>query len=223
MYFAEISVSFSNYFVNNFIKFADMFQLGKTIISEDILDREFVCNLQACKGACCVEGEAGAPVTKAETLILKNLFPKIKPYLRKEGIEAIEKQGMYTTNPKGEFETTLVNKKECAYAIFDENDTAKCGIELAHNEGVIDTKTEDFYKPISCHLYPIRIQEYRELTAINYHSWPICKDACVLGEKLKIPTYQFVKNALIRKFGADWYEELDRVANEYFENKKYLK
>lgn len=200
-----------------------MFQLGKTIISEDILDREFVCNLQACKGACCVEGEAGAPVTKAETLILKNLFPKIKPYLRKEGIEAIEKQGVYTTNPKDEFETTLVNKKECAYAIFDENDIAKCGIELAHDEGVFEEQTDAFSKPISCHLYPIRIQEYRELTAINYHMWPICKDACVLGEKLKIPTYQFVKNALIRKFGVDWYEELDRVAQEYFENKKYLK
>ncbi len=200
-----------------------MFQLGKTIISEDILDREFVCNLQACKGACCVEGEAGAPVTEGETEILQLVYPKVKPYLRKEGIEAIEKQGTFTTNPKGECETTLVNGKECAYAIFDEKKVAKCGIELAYNEGVIDEQTDGFYKPISCHLYPIRIQEYRELTAINYHSWPICNDACILGEQLKIPTYQFVKNALIRKFGAAWYEELDRVAKEYFENKKYLK
>jgi len=200
-----------------------MFQLGKTIISEDILDREFVCNLQACKGACCVEGEAGAPVTKEETEILKAILPKIKSYLRKEGIEAIKQQGTFTTNPKGEFETTLVNGKECAYAIFDKNNLAKCGIEMAFNDGAFEGKADTFSKPISCHLYPIRIQEYRELTAINYHAWPICKDACVLGEKLKIPTYQFVKNALIRKFGVAWYEELDRVANEYFENKKYLK
>ncbi len=200
-----------------------MFQLGKTIISEDILDREFVCNLQACKGACCVEGEAGAPVTKEETDILKDLFPKLKPYLRKEGIEAIEKQGTFTTNPKGEFETTLVNGKECAYAIFDKNNIAQCGIELAYNEGAINAKADGFYKPISCHLYPIRIQEYRELIAINYHSWPICNDACILGKQLKIPTYKFVKKALIRKFGVAWYEELDFVANEYFLNKKYLK
>jgi len=200
-----------------------MFQLGKTIISEDILDREFVCNLQACKGACCVEGEAGAPVTKEETEILMEIFPKIKPYLRKEGIEAIAKQGTFTTNPKGDFETTLVNGKECAYAIFDENKLAKCGIEMAFNDGAFERQADAFFKPISCHLYPIRIQEYRELTAINYHAWPICKDACVLGEKLKIPTYQFVKNALIRKFGTAWYEELDRVAAEYHENKKYLR
>ena len=198
-----------------------MFQLGKTIISEDILDREFVCNLQACKGACCVEGEAGAPVTKEETEILKNVFSKIKPFLRKEGIKAIEKQGAYTTNPKGEFETTLVNGKECAYAVFDKNKIAKCGIELAYNKGIVDNQTGGFYKPISCHLYPIRIQEYRELTAINYHAWPICKDACALGEKLKIPTYVFVKDALIRKFGKDWYDELEQVAQEYFENKSY--
>lgn len=199
-----------------------MFQLGKTIISEDILDREFVCNLQACKGACCVEGEAGAPVTKEETEILKNIFTQIKPFLRKEGIQAIEEQGTFTKNSRGEFETTLVNGKECVYAIFNENKVAKCGIELAYNEGVIDDQTSGFSKPISCHLYPIRIQEYRELTAINYHSWPICNDACILGKQLKIPTYQFVKNALIRKFGKDWYDELEKVAQEYYENKSYI-
>lgn len=194
-----------------------MFQLGKTIISEEILDREFVCNLQACKGACCVEGEAGAPVTKEETEILKSIFPKIKPYLRKEGIAAIETQGAYTTNPVGDFETSLVNKKECAYAVFEEDNIAKCGIEMAYKDGIID-----FYKPISCHLYPIRIQEYRQLTAINYHAWPICSEACTLGEQLKIPTYQFVKEALIRKFGKKWFAELDSVAKEYYENKSYI-
>ncbi len=191
-----------------------MFQLGKTIISEDILDREFVCNLNACKGACCVEGEAGAPVTTEETTILKEIFPKIKVFLRKEGVKAIEKQGTFTTNPIGEFETTLVKGKECAYAIFDENNIAKCGIEAAFIAGKID-----FQKPISCHLYPIRIQEYKSLTAINYHSWPICDTACELGKKLKIPTYQFVKDALVRKFGQSWYDDLDKVAKEYYSNK----
>lgn len=191
--------------------FAVMFQVGKTIVSEEILDREFVCNLNACKGSCCVEGEAGAPVTAEETEILRKIYPKLKPFLRKEGITAIEEQGLFTTNPMGEFETTLVNRKECAYAIFDE-DIAKCGIEEAYNQKVID-----FRKPISCHLYPIRIQEYSTLTAVNYHAWPICNDACELGESLKVPTYKFVKEALIRKFGLAWYEELDQAAQEYYQ------
>lgn len=195
-----------------------MFQLGKTIISEDILDKEFVCNLNACKGACCVEGEAGAPLTKEEGELLKEIYPKIKPYLRQEGIAAIEEQGFYTINPIGEFETTLIEGRECAYAIFEENGIAKCAIEKAHKEGVID-----FYKPISCHLYPIRVKEYSTLTAVNYHSWPICNDACTLGKELKVPTYQFVKTALIRKFGKDWYDELDEMAQEYYENKRKKK
>ncbi len=188
-----------------------MFQLGKTIISEDILDKEFVCDLATCKGECCVAGEAGAPVSKEETAVLKEIFPKIKSFLRPEGLDAIAKQGTYTTNPIGDFETTLINGAACAYAIFDKDNIAKCGIEEAYNQGVID-----FKKPISCHLYPIRVQEYSQLTAVNYHSWPICNDACTLGKQLKVPTYKFVKEALIRKFGADWYEELDRVAKEYY-------
>jgi len=194
-----------------------MFQLGKTIVSEDILDKEFVCNLATCKGECCVAGEAGAPISLEERSILKDLYPKIKPFLREEGIKAIEEQGEYTTNPIGDYETTLINGKECAYAIFDENNIAKCAIEEAFNKGVIA-----FKKPISCHLYPIRVQEYSQLIAVNYHSWPICNDACTLGKQLKVPTYQFVKEALIRRFGQTWYEKLDRVAKEYYSIKKSL-
>ncbi len=196
---------------------ARMFQVGKTIISEDILDRKFVCDLNACKGRCCVEGEAGAPVSLEETKILHTLFEKIKPFLRPEGIAAIEAEGLYTTNPIGEFETTLVHKKECAYAVFDAQGIAKCGIEEAYNAGVVD-----FKKPISCHLYPIRIQEYKTLTAVNYHAWPICDAACVLGKELQIPTYKFVKEALIRKFGTSWYDELDQVAQEYDLSKEQI-
>jgi hypothetical protein len=194
-----------------------MFQVGKTIISEEILDRDFVCNLNACKGNCCVEGEAGAPVSLEETKILEEIFETVKPFLRDEGIAAIEKYGVYTTNPIGEFETTLVNKKECAYAIFDDKGIAKCGIEEAYN-----VEKVSFKKPISCHLYPIRIQEYKTLTAVNYHSWPICDDACVLGKELKIPAYKFVKEALVRKFGLDWYNELDAAAQEYYQNKQHI-
>ncbi|WP_456377831.1 DUF3109 family protein [Lutibacter sp.] len=186
-----------------------MFQLGKTIVSEDIIEKEFVCNLSACKGKCCIDGEAGAPLEEEELQILLDIYPKIKPFLRDEGIAAIEEQGLFVTN-EGEYETTLINEKDCAYVIFDEKNTAKCGIEEAYNQGVIDWK-----KPISCHLYPIRIMEYSEFSAVNYHKWPICDDACTLGKELQVPVYKFVKEALIRKFGEDWYTELEKVAKNY--------
>ena len=117
-----------------------MFQLGKTIVSEDILEKDFVCNLSKCKGACCVQGEAGAPLEKEEVEILKEIYPKVKPLLRKEGIEAIETQGTSVVSDFGELETPLVNDEECAYVIFDEHNIAKCGIEEAYNQGLVDGK-----------------------------------------------------------------------------------
>lgn len=183
-----------------------MFQLGKTIVSEDIIEKDFVCNLNACKGKCCIDGEAGAPLEESELQILMDVYPKVKPFLREEGIAAIEDQGLFITT-EGEYETTLINDKDCAYVIFDEKKMAKCGIEEAYNKGVIDWK-----KPISCHLYPVRIMEYSEFSAVNYHHWPICDDACALGKELQVPVYKFVKEALIRKFGKDWYAELEKVA-----------
>ncbi len=184
-----------------------MFQLGKTIVSEEILDRDFVCNLNACKGACCIEGEAGAPVTETEVSILQEIYPKVKPFLRAEGIAAIEAQGTHIVSPLDELETPLIDGKECAYVTFTESGIASCGIEDAFRAGEID-----FQKPISCHLYPVRVQEYSEFAAVNYHKWPICDDACVLGKELQVPVYIFVKEALIRKFGPDWYTALEKVA-----------
>ena len=186
-----------------------MFQLGKTIVSEDILEKEFVCNLAACKGQCCIDGEAGAPLEEEELKILLDIYPRVKPFLREEGIAAIEDQGLFITK-EGEYETTLINNKDCAFVIFDEKKTAKCGIEEAYNQGIINWK-----KPISCHLYPVRIMDYSEFSAVNYHKWPICDDACSLGEELGVPVYKFVKEALIRKFGEDWYSELEKVAETY--------
>ena len=191
-----------------------MFQLGKTIVSEAILDNDFACNLSACKGACCVDGDAGAPLEESELEILKGIYPKIKSYLTEKGIEAIEDQGVYTTNEDGEFETPLVDGADCAYVVYDENKTALCGIEEAYSQGDIAWK-----KPISCHLYPIRVKDYSEFSAVNYHKWDICDDACSLGKELKVPVYKFAKEALIRKFGEDWYIELEKVA----ENKGYKK
>lgn len=186
-----------------------MFQLGKTIVSEDIIEKDFVCNLGACKGECCIAGEAGAPVTPDEVSILKEIYPKVKPFLRPEGIAAIEAQGTHIVSDLDELETPLVDGKECAYVTFSDNGTAGCGIEDAFNAGEVD-----FRKPISCHLYPVRVQDYSEFAAVNYHKWPICNDACTLGASLKVPVYKFVKDALIRRFGEPWYTQLEKVAKE---------
>jgi hypothetical protein len=185
-----------------------MFQIGKTIVSEDILEKEFVCNLSACKGACCVDGDAGAPLSEAETKILESIYPKVKPFLRKEGIAAIETQGTWRKGTDGDLETPLIDEKDCAYVIYD-GKTALCGIEQAYNQGVIDWK-----KPVSCHLYPIRVKDFTEFAAVNYDKWEICDDACSLGKELEVPVYKFVKEALIRRFGEDWYIELEKVAQE---------
>ncbi len=185
-----------------------MFQIGTTLVSEDILEKEFVCNLSACKGACCVDGDAGAPLLEEELAILKEIYPKVKPFLRKEGIEAIEKQGVHVTGTDGELETPLIDNKDCAYVIFDKK-VALCGIEQAYNQGEISWK-----KPVSCHLYPVRVKDFKEFQAVNYDIWDICDDACTLGKSLEVPVYKFVKEALIRKFGIDWYSELELVAEQ---------
>ena len=186
-----------------------MFQLGKTIVSEDILAKDFVCNLSACKGACCVDGDAGAPLSKEETAILESIYPQIKPFLRPEGIAAIEAQGSWAIGAEGELETPLIENRDCAYVIYD-GPTALCGIEQAYNQGVVSWK-----KPVSCHLYPIRVKDFTEFAAVNYDKWDICSDACLLGKELQVPVYKFVKEALIRRFGIDWYTELEQVAEEW--------
>ena len=192
-----------------------MFQLGKTIVSEDLIEKDFVCNLSKCKGECCVSGVAGAPLEKSEVDLLEEIYPKVKPFLRKEGIRAIEQQGTSIKTNLGELETPLVNNSECAYLIFNENKIASCGIVEAYNTGVINWK-----KPISCHLYPVRVKAYSEFAAVNYHKWDICDDACSLGNELKVPVYKFVKEELIRKFGTNWYLELEKVAQEHIKKNK---
>jgi len=184
-----------------------MFQLGKTIVSEEIIEKDFICNLSACKGACCIDGEAGAPLEKEEAEILQEIYPKIKPFLSDKGIQIIEKQGIFITTKEGELETPLIDGADCAYVNFDDKGIALCAIEEAYNQGEVSWK-----KPVSCHLYPVRVKDYSEFSAVNYHKWNICDDACTLGAELQVPIYKFVKEALIRKFGEDWYMELEKVA-----------
>lgn len=187
-----------------------MIQIDDKLISEDIFSEEFVCNLSKCKGACCVDGDTGAPLEKSELSILEEIFPKIKSYLRPEGVLAIEEQGTHIIDFEGDLVTPLVDNSECAYVIFDEKGWTKCGIEKAYEDGVIDWK-----KPISCHLYPIRVTEYRTFSALNYHEWPICDDACTLGKELQVPVYKFLKEPLTRKYGAEFYETLCDAATEW--------
>lgn len=182
-----------------------MIQIDDTIVSELLLEKKFVCNLKKCKGSCCVEGDAGAPLEKDELIKLKEVYPHVRGYLSDNSKKALDKE-LYTLDEDGDYVTTLINNKECAYVVFDEDGTSKCGIEQAYIDGKIDWK-----KPISCHLFPVRLQEYKTFTAVNYAYWDICDDACVLGEQLGVKVYQFLKEPLVRKFGEKWFEELELI------------
>ena len=186
-----------------------MIKIGETLISDDVLENFFLCDLEVCKGACCVEGDLGAPLEIEELKALEDNYGKIKPFLSEEGRKAIEKQGLYILDFEGDYSTPTIGGKECAFAIYDENGSLKCGIEKAHELGTID-----FKKPISCHLYPIRISKNITNIAVNYDQWHICNSACLLGEKLKVPLYQFLKEPLIRKFGEEWYSQLVSYAQD---------
>ena len=180
-----------------------MIIIKDTITSDDIKENFFVCDLQKCKGACCVEGDLGAPLEEEELEILDEEYEKVKPYLTDKGKEAIDKQGKYIYDEDGDYSTPTIGGKECAYAVYDDKGLLKCGIELAYNDGKIN-----FKKPISCHLYPIRISKYQNFKAINYDRWEICDPACSLGKALKVPLFEFLKEPLIRKFGEEWYNNL---------------
>ena len=179
-----------------------MIQVEDKIISLDVFEKHFVCDLNACKGACCVEGDSGAPLTAEEDKKLNTIYEKVKLFMREEGISEIEKKGVAVYDSEGELTTTLVNNRECAFVVEDKG-ISKCAIEKAY----LDGKT-DFKKPISCHLFPIRIKEYQDFDAVNYEDIKICKPACECGSKLEIPVYVFLKEPLIRKYGEAWYNEL---------------
>ena len=187
------------------------------LISEDVLKKYFRCNLDACKGACCWEGDFGAPLETAELETLEKIYADIKPFLRPEGIQVIEDQGLYIYyQGLKSFGTPLLGNGACAFLTFEENGVAKCGIEKAFEAGATD-----FRKPISCHLYPIRASKNEEVDfeALNYDRWEICSAACTAGKKEKIPVFRFAKAALVRKYGEAFYEELEAAAH-YLEKEK---
>ncbi len=187
-----------------------MLLIQDVLISDDVIEKQFVCNLSACKGACCWEGDYGAPLSRPELEVLSRIYEDVAPFLLPEGRQAIEEQGPYAYYEDNDsYGTPLINNGPCAYMVYDELGIAKCGIEQAFLAG----KT-DFKKPVSCHLYPIRALGDRKegFEALNYDHWDICSAACELGKKLQIPVYQFVKDAIVRKYGQEFYDELDAAA-----------
>lgn len=194
-----------------------MIQIDDTIITLDVIEENFLCNLSACKGECCIEGDSGAPLEEDEVKILEEVLPIVWDDLSPTAKELIKQQGVAYKDTDGEMVTSIVNGKDCVFTYYDEEGICKCAIEKAYKEGQIN-----FYKPISCHLYPIRLQRYRDFTAINYHRWRVCKAAVVLGNEKGLKIYQFLKEPLIRKFGQVWYDELCSAVEEYKKMKNNL-
>ncbi|MFH1120060.1 MAG: DUF3109 family protein [Bacteroidota bacterium] len=180
-----------------------MIAIDDTINSDDLGKVCFVCNLGICKGACCVEGDAGAPLDEQEISELEDNLGYIKPFMTQSGIDVVEQTGVFDYDAHGHFVTPLVNGIECAFVVFSEEGIAGCAIEQAWETG-----KSKFRKPVSCHLYPVRISRYNDFDAVNYHQWHICRPALELGKKLNVPLYVFLKDSLIRKYGEKWYGKL---------------
>jgi len=175
-------------------------------VSIDVIEKQFVCDLASCKGECCLYGDSGAPLGPEEGIILEQICDKIKPFLRPEGIQAIEQIGTSMTDADGDLVTPLIMNRECAYTLIEDG-IYKCAIERAYLN-----KRITFRKPASCHLFPAKIKNHSGFDSVNYEQWEICKPARVLGEKMGIPVYRFLKDPLIRKFGKQWYRELEIAA-----------
>ena len=192
-----------------------MLEIGKTIVSFDVLEEHFLCDLMKCKGACCVEGHSGAPLTQEEAVEIEKIFPLVEPFMTEEGKAEVEIQGTSLIDSDGDLVTPLVNGNECAFTFKDEKGITKCAIEKAFLEGKIK-----FHKPVSCHLFPIRITEYKRFDAVNYQQLSICKPGRECGSGQKLPLYQFLKGPLIRKYGQDWYQDLCVAAEKLPDLKK---
>ncbi len=190
-----------------------MIQIGEKIISRDLFEMHFICHLEKCEGNCCVFGDSGAPLEEDEAALLSGELESILPFLRAEGKRAVREQGAWVIDMENEKVTPLVGREECAYAVFEDG-IARCAIEQAYDEGTIS-----FRKPVSCHLYPIRVTKLKQGIALNYHQWSICEPARILGKKEGVPVFRFLKDPLIRVYGEEFYKELEIVYRELIEKK----
>ena len=187
-----------------------MLQIGNTLVSLDLAERMFCCDLQSCLGQCCIDGDAGAPITEEERDIIEKILPEIWDDLLPQAKEVIKEQGVSYIDEEGDLVTSIVGGQNCVFTTFAEGGMCQCAIEKAFREGRVD-----FMKPVSCHLYPVRITEYPTFTAVNYHRWKICRCAEALGRKNGIRLYKFLREPLIRRFGQEWYDELALACEEY--------
>ncbi len=193
-----------------------MILIKDTIVSLEVLEKEFCCDIDNCKGCCCIEGDAGAPVTENEELLLNKLLPELLPHMTKEARGVVAKQGIAYNDPSGERVLSIVNDKDCIFARTDHNGWCYCLIErLFNQQSAISNQQSAIKKPISCHLYPIRLTKVGNLTGLEYHRWDICHSSRQLGHKLHLPLYKFLKEPLIRRFGQEWYDELCLTADEW--------
>jgi hypothetical protein len=191
-----------------------MIIIDNILISDEIVEEKFVCDLVKCKGGCCVDGDAGAPLEEAEKARIDEVLPVVKAYLDPRSIEEIEQQGHYVWNDEFGWVTPAIDGGVCVYAVRDNLGIVKCGIEQAYRDGKITWK-----KPISCHLFPVRIKQSKngKQEYVNYEPREdLCKPACKLGKKLKVPVYEFLKEPLIRKYGEEFYETLEKIAKEHY-------
>ena len=187
-----------------------MIAIDNVLLADDIVEAHFVCDLEKCKGGCCVDGDCGAPITQEEADTIAELYPVFKPHLEPQYIAEIERQGTHVTDNEYGLVTPTVNGGICVYGYTDELGIVKCGIEKAWREGKIN-----FRKPISCHLFPIRVTESNGYEMLNYEPRKqLCRPACKLGNKLKIPVYKFLKDPIVRKWGEEFYETLEAVAEK---------
>ncbi|HEY0356720.1 MAG TPA: DUF3109 family protein [Flavisolibacter sp.] len=190
-----------------------MIAIDNVLVSDDVVEAQFVCDLHKCKGGCCEDGDAGAPLEKEEMKVIEKHYEDIKPYMTPEGIDEIKRQGKYLYDREFGWVTPTINGKICAYGFRDRQGIIKCAIEAAYYDGKLKWK-----KPISCHLYPIKISKSKTYTNVNYEPRDVlCKPGCALGKKLKMPVYEFLKEAIVRKFGDDFYNALHQVAIEHFD------
>lgn len=187
-----------------------MFIIKDTLVSLDLVERYFVCDLSVCKGQCCIDGDAGAPLLEEERENLEKNLNEILPLLPPGGQKAIEEEGVAYYDKDGDLVTTLVEGCNCAFSVYDEEGVCLCALEKGSRLGKLPE-----LKPSSCFLYPVRLQQLGEMTAVNLHRWKICSCAEKKGKRLGVRAYQFLKNPLIKKFGPEWYEELEKVAAEW--------
>tara|TARA_B100000780_G_C21114093_1_gene450532 strand:- start:1223 stop:1807 length:585 start_codon:yes stop_codon:yes gene_type:complete len=192
-----------------------MVEIEDKIISDELFEKKFVCDLQKCKGGCCVEGDSGAPLNSNEIKDITKNLSTIKSEMSPKGLNAIKKNNFHYIDSDGDKVTKLVDGKECVFVIFDKNNIAKCSIESAYRK-----KKINFNKPISCHLYPVRVVKYDSFTAVNVDSWHVCKPACECGIELNVPVFKFLKDAIVRSWGLDFFSKLDSVYDAFFNEKK---